>query len=168
MKTSRNLQQHSSNQTELPSTQYQQDSHVRTSAQQEIKEGLMENDQGFTPMSFGLLATYDLNSSSWKTSQRCFISGLAEFSETWPRSGMTQNGIAYQLPVLAPLMRGTESGLLPTPTAHNAKEGGYPGEFRRNSLSLAAIAGGRINPEWTEWLMGFPINHTALKPSETP
>jgi hypothetical protein len=25
----------------------------------------------------------------------------------------------------------------------------------------------RLNPEWVEWLMGWPIGHTALKPLET-
>ena len=28
--------------------------------------------------------------------------------------------------------------------------------------------GGQLNPDWTEWLMGFPIGHTALKPLATP
>lgn len=28
-------------------------------------------------------------------------------------------------------------------------------------------SGGRLNPEWVEWLMGWPIGHTALKPLET-
>jgi hypothetical protein len=27
---------------------------------------------------------------------------------------------------------------------------------------------GRLNPEWVEWLMGYPRNWTALAPSETP
>jgi hypothetical protein len=26
---------------------------------------------------------------------------------------------------------------------------------------------GRLNPQWVEWLMGWPIGHTDLKPSET-
>jgi hypothetical protein len=26
---------------------------------------------------------------------------------------------------------------------------------------------GRLNPDWVEWLMGWPIGHTALKPLET-
>ena len=25
----------------------------------------------------------------------------------------------------------------------------------------------RLNPDWVEWLMGWPIGHTALKPLET-
>ena len=69
---------------------------------------------GSTPV---WLASYDLATSSWRTSQRCLVEGLEKFSETWPRSGMTQNGTAYQLPTLAPLTNGIASGLLPTPCA---------------------------------------------------
>lgn len=55
----------------------------------------------------------------------------------------------------------------PTPTAHNAKETNAPSESGRNTPTLAAQAGGPLNPEWVEWLMGWPIGHTDLKPSET-
>ena len=111
-----------------------------------------------------LLASYDRNTQLWKTSQRCFIEGWEPFSVTWPRSGMTRNGIAYRLPTLAHLTNEIEPGLLPTPTAHNAKEGAYPAEFTRNTPTLAAVLGGKINPQFTEWMMGLPIDHTALKP----
>ena len=50
----------------------------------------------------------------------------------------------------------------PTPTAHNAKEGAYPAEYERNTPTLAAQAGGKLNPTWVEWLMGFPLGHTDL------
>ena len=33
--------------------------------------------------------------------------------------------------------------------------------------SLSEYCDGLLNPEWTEWLMGWPIGHTALKPLET-
>jgi len=55
----------------------------------------------------------------------------------------------------------------PTPTAHNAKETNAPSESGRNTPTLVAQAGGPLNPAWVEWLMGWPIGHTALKPSET-
>jgi DNA (cytosine-5)-methyltransferase 1 len=55
----------------------------------------------------------------------------------------------------------------PTPTAHNAKEGGFPAEYERNTPTLAAQAGGSLNPTWVEWLMGWPLGWTDLKPSET-
>jgi hypothetical protein len=57
--------------------------------------------------------------------------------------------------------------LWPTPTAHNAKEGGYPSEFSRNTPTLAAQAGGSLNPTWVEWLMGWPLGWTDLKPLVT-
>ena len=41
-------------------------------------------------------------------------------------------------------------------------------EAGTHGLSLAAEVGGQLNPEWVEWLMGFPLGWTALKPSATP
>jgi hypothetical protein len=55
----------------------------------------------------------------------------------------------------------------PTPTAHNAKEGGFPSEYERNTPTLAAQAGGSLNPTWVEWLMGWPLGWTDLKPLAT-
>ncbi len=78
------------------------------------------------------------------------------------RSGTMQSGIVYPQAPLVPLTSGTASGLWPTPTAHNAKEGGYPAEHTRNTPTLAARVGGRLNPRWIEWLMGFPDKHTDL------
>ena len=34
--------------------------------------------------------------------------------------------------------------------------------------SLAAEAGGSLNPMWVEWLMGYPLGWTDLKDSATP
>ena len=63
------------------------------------------------------LASYDPDTSSWRTSQGCFLEEWETFSESWPRSGMMRNGIAYQLPPLVPLTDVTASGLLATPTS---------------------------------------------------
>ena len=54
-----------------------------------------------------------------------------------------------------------------TPTAHNAKEGAYPAEYTRKTPSLASQAGGPLNPTWVEWLMGWPLGWTDLRPLET-
>jgi hypothetical protein len=67
-------------------------------------------------------------------------------------------------PTLALMAR---KNLWPTPTAHNAKEGAYPAEYTRNTPTLASAVGGKLNPQFVEWLMGWPINHTALKAVET-
>lgn len=58
-------------------------------------------------------------------------------------------------------------GLWATPTAHDAKDTGTaPSEGRRNSPCLAYQAGGKLNPTWVEWLMGWPLGQTDLKPLE--
>ena len=54
-----------------------------------------------------------------------------------------------------------------TPTAHNAKEGGYPSEHQRNTPTLGAQVGGKLNPAWIAWLMAWPIGWTDLKPLAT-
>jgi len=46
------------------------------------------------------------------------------------------------------------------------KETGQITEEERRAMS--AGNGGTLNPEFVEWLMGFPIGHTDLEPSETP
>ena len=56
--------------------------------------------------------------------------------------------------------------LFPTPTCHNSKEGAYPAEYKRKTPSLATHAGGKLNPMWVEWLMGWPLGWTDLKPLE--
>src|SRR5262245_24901416 len=63
---------------------------------------------------------------------------LERFSETWPRAGMTRNGIAYQRQPLAPLTDVIGSGLWPTPRVE-------PGNFstvngKRYETSLQSMA----------------------------
>jgi len=54
----------------------------------------------------------------------------------------------------------------PTPTANLSKETNAPSESRRNTPTLAAQLGGHLNPTWVEWLMGWPLGWTDLKPLE--
>lgn len=70
------------------------------------------------------LASYDHASSSWRTCQACLISGWEPFSETFPRSGMTRRGTAYQLPPLAPLTGEIAFGSWPTPRATDPEKRG--------------------------------------------
>ena len=67
-----------------------------------------------------LLARYDPKSSSWRTSQLCWVEGSESYSETWPRSGIQLAGTAFLLPHLAPLTDETGSGLWQTPVADDA------------------------------------------------
>jgi hypothetical protein len=74
-----------------------------------------------------LLANFDPDTSSWRTSQHCLVEGLETFSETWPRSGMMRNGTAYQLPPLVPRTYEIECGSsLGRPQLHKGpEESGY-------------------------------------------
>jgi hypothetical protein len=54
--------------------------------------------------------------------------------------------------------------LYPTPTCNDAKNNNPPSqrtENGRHSDQLNVVAGGALNPDWVEWLMGFPIGWTA-------
>lgn len=57
--------------------------------------------------------------------------------------------------------------LLPTPTAHLAKEAGAPSEALRNQPTLHHILGlapGQVlSPLFVEWMQGFPIGWTDLR-----
>jgi hypothetical protein len=66
--------------------------------------------------------------------------------------------------MMAPSMQKwpAHQNLWPTPTAHNAKEGGFASELNRNTVTLSGQAGGKLNPMWVEWLMGWPIGYTSL------
>jgi hypothetical protein len=59
----------------------------------------------------------------------------------------------------------------PTPVASDAWTDGLRStqqtEGSRHSLSLPSAVGGRLNPTWVEWLMGFPSGWTDLEDSET-
>ncbi len=130
---------------ELPLMSLQEASLVKTSAQQESKLALKPNDPVYGPNSAELLAMLDPNTQSWRTSQTCLVAlanneadGLGVFSETWPRSGMMRNGIAYRLPPLVPLTGEIGLGLLPTPRANDAhKRGNFNIEEPRNGFPAA-------------------------------
>lgn len=56
--------------------------------------------------------------------------------------------------------------LWPTPQATDWKRNGGDSEQRRDSPNLPAMVGGKLNPPWVEWLMGFPLGWTGLQPLE--
>jgi hypothetical protein len=105
--------------TQLAFRLFAEASPAKISVSPERALGLKASAVAYGESTPDLLATFDPNTSSWRTSQHCLIEGLTEFSETWPRSGTMRNGIAYQLPPLVRLTDATESGLWPTPMVPN-------------------------------------------------
>ena len=172
-------------------TLYREVFHARTSQQPEKAQGLTENDQECGSTWRGWLAKYDPDSCLWRTAQCSLIEEEQESLETLPKWGMTVNGRLWEQQTLGPITKETEFGLLPTPTtqglnggsnsrksamkkgtwptptSHNAKETNAPSEALRNTPTLAAQVGGHLNPMWVEWLMGWPLGWTDLKPLVT-
>lgn len=52
----------------------------------------------------------------------------------------------------------------PTPTCRDWKSGTGAQERPGHALPLSSAIGGQLNPTWVEWLMGWPIEWTDLKP----
>jgi hypothetical protein len=58
--------------------------------------------------------------------------------------------------------------MVATPTARDWRSGkASDATMERNSRPLSEQIGGSLNPTWVEWLMGWPLGWTDLKPSET-
>lgn len=108
---------------------------AKTSVPPEREKESTESVPGCGPSLPGRFAFFDHASQLWRTFQLCLDGDCVVYSETWPRAGMTRNGIAYLLPPLVPLTGGTDFSLLPTPTANDAKNSTLPPSQRgRDSL----------------------------------
>ena len=90
--------------------------------------------------------------------------------ENWPRWGTMRNGECYLRPPLEhPICEKGSGGYLdciPTPVARSSFYERNQSQMNRNSPGYGVLLGGRPNPDWIEWLMGWPIGWTALKPLE--
>ena len=154
-------------------TLYLEGFHAKTLARQGEAQGLTESDQECGEKWLASFVKFDPDSCSWRTHQCSLLGGLELFSETWPQWGLMRDGECWEQQMLEQTIRGTESGLSlnremwTTPTAHNAKETNAPSESNRNTPTLAAQVGGKLNPAWVEWLMMFPPEWTDLKPLVT-
>ena len=113
----------------------------------------------------------DLLDSSLKMSRDTSRLDSPQSLATWKKMVMEQRGEYSQRMKLTHHTGGKESLSWATPTAHIAKEGGYPAEWTRNTPTLTAQAtasenkphsSGKLNPTWVEWLMGLPTNWTDL------
>ena len=124
--------------TELPLTQSAAVSHAKMLASLESALVLMAREVGSGANTRDWFASYDRALSSWRTHQACLVSGWAEFSETWPRSGMIVSGIAYQLSQSVLRMSAIGSGLLPMPRKNDAeKRGDFDAHNPRHGLPAA-------------------------------
>lgn len=163
-------------------------SHVRTiptvtSGGEKVEKVLKETSPGCGLKCGEWLASYNLNTSQWKTYQPSLPSMEAEtfarFLSSWPKAGIMRNGNVYTRQHLERPTTERGSSWLLTPTASDRRrysliEGGmWSRRLKRSCGTLPEQlfrlgARGHLNPRWISWLMGFPIDHANLKPSEMP
>ena len=76
----------------------------------------------------------------------------------YPASAHGLRTVIYEWRNGAPWKPPTEK--FPTPTVQDAANNGGPSQSERNTPPLNAIVGGLLNPDWVEWLMGWPVGWT--------
>ena len=158
----------------------QPDSPASPSQSQENSEASLTTETcGPKPSPY--FAKYDPDTHCWRTSQVCLLTNTEdEYSQTWPKAGSMQNGVCYPQPKWERRIKEIESGLFatmwPTPCRSNYKSGrrkNTPAFERRKEHSRGVSLceemqrrgiTGQLNPTWVEWLMGWPIGWTDLKP----
>ena len=128
----------------------------------------MEKNRVFGGKCYESLASYDRESSSWRMSQLCLFAEDAKSLDRLPKSGIAQNGQLYPLETLE-LRISDEDGLqLPTPSSSMQKYRLKGNTQASKNLEAMARRGdfgkkGRLNPQFVEWMMGFPIGWTDLE-----
>lgn len=93
--------------------------------------------------------------------------GLAAFVRKWPTpvaSDYKSTKGSLRIKLSYAIERGaTKTRKYPTPCS-TGKGGSHAAKKMKDILGQGN--GGRLNPDWVEWLMGWPIGWTALKPME--
>jgi hypothetical protein len=152
---------------------------------QETGQALTESAQACGEKWHGLLAKFDQDSHLWRTVQCSLLEDLNESLQTLPAWGMTVGGELYLRPTLVRHIKEKESGywltpnlMWPTPSTRDHKGGYIGGRIRNGKVSWDTLDvavqhtdnqskdGGQLNPTWVEWLMGWPLGFTDLKPLE--
>ena len=113
--------------------------------------------------------------SSWESRlrERLAMVGSTESALIWREKVTPANQLLYQLVPLTPRTFAVEFGLWRTCTAgdgtHNHKATSPSQLTKKTTLMLTVQAQvsegkvrGHLNPEWVEWLMGFPEGWTNL------
>lgn len=162
-------------------TWFRADSRVRTYQLLAMEQASTGRDRGCGSRWLESSARYDLDSSSWRTHRCLWEEDLPWSSVTLPNWGMTLDGYVYRHPTAERPMSAIVSGLYPTPRASMGPHGvawsrARKGEHRSNLEDYLAmlwlqegnpeVPGLNPNPEFIEWMMGWPIGWTDLKPLE--
>jgi len=142
---------------------------ARMSALQESEPALKVNAVPCGASSTESFASLDRDGCWRKTYQGYYQATMDDFSEeyceTWPRAGMMSNGTAYLLRPLVPLISVIGFTSSPTPQSSDGRRchSTFGSCLRRLDVMGEVGTGDEwLNPEYSEWLMGFPPGWTDL------
>ena len=151
----------------------QVDSLVRICHPQEKAQDLMESDQDSGEKWQGSFAKYNPDTHSLRTPQCLLFEDSTEFCAILPKWGLMRDGELWEQQTLVQSTREIESGLSPTPpppdnwptptTPSGGGNCGGSGAYK-NAIKNGTHIPHSINPNLYEWLMGWPIGWTDLKP----
>jgi hypothetical protein len=158
----------------------QEDSHAKTSALLEKEQESKDQEAVCGNTWQESSVRFDLNTHSWKTHQCLWEEDLALSSLTLPKWGMMRNGVLWERITSPLLTEETEYGyMLPTPVCQDCRHAisrSNPQDKQWESNLGEVVArfypeevknGSRMNPVFVEWLMGWTIGWTDLKPLAT-
>jgi len=158
---------------------YREDFLARTSVLPDTAQVSPAADQDSGLKWQGLLGKYDHATRLWKTAQCSLLADLEQSLEIWPRWGLMRSGVSYQQQTLVHHTSESESGLWGTPTTsqdYKPVRKLLPSEadVTHGTILVGSIGkehphliGKYLKPLVTEWLMGWPLEWTDLKPLET-
>ncbi len=119
-------------------------------------------------------ALYDQNTHSLRTSQvSLFQDTMDESSLTFTKSGTMRNGRCWELPISGHRIEEKGSGSGQNWRTPHASDGGQVerttpgGGIRKLEDKVSQSIGrntGQLNPDWVEWLMGWPVGWSSLDP----
>lgn len=155
-------------------TAYAEASHAKTYLAQEKERESKEREADCGLNLQESLAKFDPVTHLWRTRQCSLFEGLDECLETFPKSGIMQDGVLWELTMSEPRTSERECGFwrIPTPLASDGKNNNV--RYLRNSKFGARIHSVpywilknynmRCTPTMSEWLMGYPISWTDSAP----
>jgi hypothetical protein len=149
-----------------------EDSHAKTYLAPERAQESTESAAGCGLKCGESLARLDRNTSSWKTAQCSLFGGLEEFCGTWPRWGLMRDGECWGQQMPEAYTREIESGYWPTPRKQIQDRPCREREDYHSNLEeylgnhYPFLRGQLCDPDFAEWMMGWPIGWTDSVPLE--
>ena len=146
-----------------------EDSPAKTLARQEKAQELKVIDLGYGKKCGESFARYDPEESLWKTRQCSLFGGLEEFSETWPRWGIMENGVCWDVTIPEEPITERGYGYLPTLRRSGQSRAFKVYVRKKYKGNLEEFLGkigfsGFINPQFSEAMMMWPIGWTDISP----